>query len=240
MNNNSLSVIILAAGKGTRMNSEIPKVLHEINGTPMIKEVINTSNQLNPIKIIAVIGYKKDLIIKKLENLDVEFAVQKEQKGTAHAVQQCEKQLENIDCDVLVLSGDVPLIKKETLQLLIRKHQENHSKASLISTVFSNPSGYGRIVRDNENNFIKIVEHKDANKNQLQINEINSGIYIFNSKILFEKIHLIENKNYQKEYYLTDIFNYIDKNEISVLFTQNSTEISGVNTIEQLMEINEK
>ena len=117
-------------------------------------------------------------------------------------------------------------------------HTENNSKASLISTNFDNPFGYGRVIRNKDNNFTKIVEQKDANKEEQLIGEINSGIYIFDSKTLFEKIHLIKNKNMQKEYYLTDIFNYINKNEISVLLTENKDEIYGINTAEQLNKIN--
>ena len=236
--NKPLAITILAAGKGTRMNSNIPKVLHEINGTPMIEEVIKTSQKLNPKIIIAIIGYKKQLVKDALSNYKISFAIQEEQNGTAHAIQQCEQQLKDFDGDLLVLSGDVPLITSETLYSFINLHQLNNSKASLISTNFKDPFGYGRIIRDNNNGFFQIIEQKDANEEQKKINEINSGIYLFDSKTLFKKIHLVENKNMQKEYYLTDIFNYIDKNKISVLLTKNKHEIYGINTIEQLKEIN--
>jgi len=236
--NKPLAIAILAAGKGTRMNSNIPKVLHEINGTPMIEEVIKTSQKLNPKIIIAIIGYKKQLVKDALSNYKISFAIQEEQNGTAHAIQQCEQQLKDFDGDLLVLSGDVPLITSETLYSFINLHQLNNSKASLISTNFKDPFGYGRIIRDNNNGFFQIIEQKDANEEQKKINEINSGIYLFDSKTLFKKIHLVENKNMQKEYYLTDIFNYIDKNKISVLLTKNKHEIYGINTIEQLKEIN--
>ena len=236
--NKPLAIAILAAGKGTRMNSNIPKVLHEINGTPMIEEVIKTSQKLNPKIIIAIIGYKKQLVKDALSNYKISFAIQEEQNGTAHAIQQCEQQLKDFDGDLLVLSGDVPLITSETLYSFINLHQLNNSKASLISTNFKDPFGYGRIIRDNNNGFFQIIEQKDANEEQKKINEINSGIYLFDSKTLFKKIHLVENKNMQKEYYLTDIFNYIDKNKISVLLTKNKHEIYGINTIDQLKEIN--
>jgi len=235
--NKPLAIAILAAGKGTRMNSNIPKVLHEINGIPMIEEVLKTSQKLNPKIIIAIIGYKKQLVKDALSNYKISFAIQEEQNGTAHAIQQCEQQLKDFDGDLLVLSGDVPLITSETLYSFINLHQLNNSKASLISTNFKDPFGYGRIIRDN-NSFFQIIEQKDANEEQKKINEINSGIYLFDSKTLFKKIHLIENKNMQKEYYLTDIFNYIDKNKISVLLTKNKHEIYGINTIDQLKEIN--
>ena len=237
-NNKPLAVIILAAGKGTRMNSALPKVLHKINGTPMIEIVINTAKKLFPKKIIAIIGYKKELVRDALKSHKIEFAIQLEQNGTAHAVQQCNTQLKKFSGNILVLSGDVPGITDSTLNSFIDLHTENNSKASLISTNFDNPFGYGRVIRNKDNNFTKIVEQKDANKEEQLIGEINSGIYIFDSKTLFEKIHLIKNKNMQKEYYLTDIFNYINKNEISVLLTENKDEIYGINTAEQLNKIN--
>ena len=238
MTNKPLAVVILAAGKGTRMNSELPKVLHKINGTPMIEIVINTSNKLSPKKIIAIIGYKKELVKDVLKNHNIEFAVQLEQNGTAHAVQQCAKQLKEFTGIVLVLSGDVPGITSKTLESFINLHLSNNSKASLISTNLDNPLGYGRIIRNADNSFSKIVEQKDANEKEQMICEINSGIYIFDSKTLFEKIYLIKNKNMQKEYYLTDIFNHINKNGTSVFLTENKDEIYGINTIEQLKEMN--
>ena len=237
MINKPLAVVILAAGKGTRMNSELPKVLHEINGVSMIETVINTAKKLNPEKIIAIVGYKKELVKATLQSQEIDFAIQSEQKGTAHAVQQCDNQLMDFSGNVLVLSGDVPRITENTLSSFINLHISNNSKASLISTNFENPFGYGRIVRDENKCFSKIVEQKDANKAEQLISEINSGIYIFDSETLFEKIYLIKNKNVQKEYYLTDIFNYIDENKISILLTENNNEIYGINTIEQLKDL---
>ena len=120
MKNNNLSVIILAAGKGTRMNSELPKVLHEINGNPMILDVVNTSKKLNPNKIIIIVGYKKELVIKTLKNSELTFIEQKEQKGTGHAVMQCNNELSDFDGNLLILSGDVPLISIDTLNKFIK------------------------------------------------------------------------------------------------------------------------
>ena len=239
MNKKPLAISILAAGKGTRMNSSIPKVLHKINNIPMISLVIALSQKFNPQKLIAIVGYKKDLVIKTLKNENITFVTQKEQKGTAHAVHQCKKELQNFDGNLLVLSGDVPLITKDTINSLISMHCSNNSKASLLTTVFDEPSGYGRIVRNNKNRFKKIVEHKDASDYELKIKEINAGIYMFDCKTLFNKIDLIQNKNSQGEYYIVDIFNYIDPSDISIFQTKNSSEISGVNTKEQLIELNQ-
>ena len=238
MNKKPLIVCILAAGKGARMESEIPKVLHKINGTPMIIQVINTAKKLNPNKIISIVGYKKELVQETVRDYNVECIVQNEQKGTAHAVLQCEQILKKIDGNLLVLSGDVPLITEKTLRNLIEAHFKNDSMGSLISTIIDEPHGYGRIIRDRNQNFTNIVEQKDTNEFENKICEINSGIYIFNIAELFKKIHLINNKNNQNEYYLTDVFNFM-KNNISVILTDDVNEISGINTVQQLEKINE-
>jgi len=239
MSEKPLAISILAAGKGTRMNSSIPKVLHKINNRPMISSVISISKKFNPEKLIAIVGYKKNLVIDALKDDEVIFVTQKEQKGTAHAIQQCNKELEGFDGNLLVLSGDVPLITKDTINSLISSHNQNGSKASMLTTIFKNPTGYGRIVRNSNKTFKKIVEHKDANNEELKINEINAGIYIFDSRTLFEKINLIKNKNTQNEYYIVDIFNFLDSNEISIYKTKNSSEIAGVNTKSQLLKMNQ-
>ena len=239
MNKKSLAIAILAAGKGTRMNSSIPKVLHKINNKPMILSVVELSKELNPEKLITIVGYKKNLVMETLKNNNIIFVTQKEQKGTAHAIQQCNKELENFDGNLLVLSGDVPLITKNTIDSLLSAHCLNNSKASMLTTLFKDPTGYGRIVRNSNNKFKKIIEHKDATNEELSIKEINAGVYIFDSKTLFKKIDLIKNKNTQKEYYIVDIFNFLNSDEISVFRTKNSTEIAGVNTKNQLLKLSQ-
>tara|TARA_B100000029_G_scaffold103487_1_gene93989 strand:+ start:653 stop:1375 length:723 start_codon:yes stop_codon:yes gene_type:complete len=239
MNKKPLIICILAAGKGSRMNSSIPKVIHEINGTPMILDVIKTAKELNPQKIIVIVGYKKEMVISTVNDDNIDFVIQKELKGTAHAVQQCENILKNINGNVLILSGDVPLIKSSTLNNLIDYHILKNSKGSLISANMNDPFGYGRIIRDQSSNFVKIVEQKDANNEQQKIQEINSGIYIFDINTLFSKINLISNNNNQNEYYLTDIFDYIKNEKISIIPIKDQKEISGINTIKQLEKINE-
>ena len=237
MKNRPLTICILAAGKGNRMKSTTPKVLHEINRKPMIHHVLNTAKKLQPEKIIIVVGFKKELGINSTKDFGVSFATQNEQKGTAHAVQQCNIELNNFKGNLLVLSGDVPLITQNTLMTLIETHNTENSKGSILSTYFNNPFGYGRIVRDENNNFKKIVEHKDANEQELNITEINSGTYIFDCETLFKKINLIKNNNSQSEYYLTDIFDYLQNEDISVVLTKKNQEIYGINTIEQLNEL---
>jgi len=236
MNHKDLRICILAAGKGSRMNSELPKVLHEINNKPILHFVLETSESLNPKEIILIIGFKKDMVIKSVNKFNVSFAYQEQQKGTAHAIMQCEENLIDKSGQTLVLSGDVPFISNNTLKNLIEIHNKNESLGSILSANIEDPSGYGRIVRDNDK-FVKIVEHKDANEKELQIHEINSGIYLFDTKTLVEKINLIKDSNKQNEYYLTDIFEFIDKDKISTYNTQQTDEINGINTIKQLDEL---
>ena len=239
MKNKTLNICILAAGKGTRMNSDLPKVLHEINNKPIIHFVLEKSLALNPDKIILIIGYKKDAVKQSVKNFNIDFAIQEEQKGTAHAIEQCIPQIKELEGNTLVLSGDVPLISIKTLEKLIAIHTKNNSIASILSANIKNPTGYGRIIRNKKNNFLKIIEHKDANINELKINEINSGIYIFDTNTLCQKIFSIKNNNMQNEYYLTDIFNHINTNNVSIYKTDNIHEINGINTIEQLQNLEE-
>ena len=228
------------------MNSNIPKVLHKINGVPMIHKVIGTSLELNPQKIIVITGHKKEMVEESTRKYTkhqslLEFAHQKEQKGTAHAVMQCIDSLKDFNGNILVLCGDVPNISKDSLQALINIHIENKNEASLLSAFIENPSGYGRIIRKN-NHITKIVEHKDASEEEKLIKEINSGIYIFRSKSLTRTLPRIENTNSQGEYYLPDAIKFIleDKNcKVGVAITKNIMEIVGINTIQQLKELNE-
>ena len=153
---------------------------------------------------------------------------------------QCKEHLKNKSGKTLILSGDVPLISKNTLKNLIKVHDDNKSLGSLISANIENPTGYGRIIRNSNNIFTKIVEHKDANEKELMVNEINSGIYIFETKTLMEKINLVKNSNNQNEFYLTDIFNFINSNKISIYNTKKINEINGINTLEQLEQLSKE
>ena len=235
---NKLAIIIMAAGKGTRMNTELPKVLHKLNNKTMIEHVIDTTLKINPEKIIVVIGYKSELIKKQLNDYNIEYAEQLEQLGTGHAIMQCQNILNDFNGDTLILSGDVPLITKKTLSDLYKKHIEYKSKGTILSAIINNPTGYGRILRD-KNSFISIVEEKDANEKQKKINEVNTGIYIFNNQILFSNINQINNHNNQSEYYLPDVLPIILKNkhQITVCKTSNELEIKGINTIQQLYDL---
>jgi len=237
----SLATIILAAGKGTRMNSEKPKVLHRVGDQSMIMHVINTAHQLGAKKIIAVLGYKYKMIKDSIDNKSVEYAIQTKQLGTAHAVLQCQHLLKRFIGNILVLYGDAPLIQISTLSKLIEVHKQTSAWCTILTTDLPNPTGYGRIIRNQNLNLIKIVEEKDANDNERKITEVNSGFYIFDSKILFRLLPLVNNNNKQNEYYLPDVINLIiqEQGKVAIDKINNYIEIQGVNNIEQLTEVNE-
>ena len=236
---NNISIIVLAAGKGTRMKSDLPKVLHKIKNKSMIEHVILNAKNLNPNQIVVVVGYKNEMVEKHLENENLTFAIQKEQNGTAHAVMQCHDSLKNFEGQTLILSGDVPLIKSITLKQLYEKHLKNGAQATVLSAKVQNPFGYGRIIRDSKNEFKAIVEEKDTTDIQKKLNEINGGIYIFDNQILFENINKVKNDNNQSEYYLPDILEIFIKQNHKVLVHQidNQNEIKGANTEEQLSDL---
>lgn len=237
----NLAVIILAAGKGMRMkDSSKAKVMYDLNGKPMLYYVLRFAEELHSSRVLAIVGYERDVVIEYLNNThpNVEYVVQEPQLGTGHAVMQAEKPLKDYSGDVLVLSGDVPLLRAETIRHLISLHREKKAVASMLTTEMDDPSGYGRIVR-NENGVVKkIVEHRDANSEELALKEINSGIYVFEKEALFEGLKHIKANNSQKEYYLTDVFEYFWKHEwnVAASIVKDSNEIRGINTFEQLQE----
>ena len=236
-----LAVVILAAGKGTRMDSSMPKVLHHIGGKPMISHVVDTSKKLGAEYIVPILGYKHELVNAALSDEPVHCALQKEQLGTAHAVMQSKDILQKFNGNILILSGDVPLISFESLTELLDIHNHKDSQGTILTTDLENPTGYGRVIRKKDGNLEKIVEETDANDKELDVKEINSGIYVFKSWILFNLLPLVGNNNSQKEYYLPDVLNLILKNEntVSIKKIQNFFEIQGVNDIKQLDEMNE-
>ncbi|PKP55632.1 bifunctional UDP-N-acetylglucosamine diphosphorylase/glucosamine-1-phosphate N-acetyltransferase GlmU, partial [Candidatus Atribacteria bacterium HGW-Atribacteria-1] len=196
-------VIIMAAGKGKRMKSNLPKVLHNLAGKPILNYVLDTVDQLEVKRKILIIGYKSDKI-RELIGDKIEYVEQKEQLGTAHAVLQTEKLLSGFKGDVLILSGDVPFLTVKTLKKLLKYHQANNFCCTLVSTVLKNPKGYGRIVRDKKGEIKGIIEEADLSTDKKKITEINSGIYCFNKEKLFQALEKITPDNKQGEYYLTD------------------------------------
>tara|TARA_Y100001970_G_C14200637_1_gene840902 strand:- start:1404 stop:2144 length:741 start_codon:yes stop_codon:yes gene_type:complete len=237
--NNKLSIVIMAAGKGTRMESEIPKVLHKLSGDTLLNHVINTAKALNPENIIIIIGYKANLVKESILLDEILYSLQKKQHGTGHAVMQAKNHLKDFHGNTLILSGDVPLIKPTTLNALINKHENGGYHACMLTADLENPDGYGRVIKDIDGNLKKVQEHKDCDIKQLDINEINSGIYVFNNQKLFELLPKLDNNNEQSEYYLPDVLSMMvmDGGRIGLEKIKNNDEIKGVNTTQQLSKL---
>lgn len=242
----TLDVLILAAGLGTRMRSNLAKVLHRLDGRPLIGHVCRTAAALAPRKVYVVIGHQgedvKQAVLEELDEEHAGFVWQKEQLGTGHAVNSAREFLENEDSTLLILSGDVPMIRAETLAALIQQHYTHRGKGAactLLTVKLDEPKGYGRIVRDEEGLFDKIVEQKDASDEERKIKEINAGIYCFNTRKLFDALSQVKNENAQGEYYLTDVPALLrDAGEAVSLYQHtDSREVSGINNRADLADL---
>jgi len=237
------SIVILAAGKGIRMKSDMPKVAHLLAGKPIIERVVTTAEHFNPEKILVVVGYKKDVVIDCLSEYDnITFVEQKEQLGTGHAVYITRENFRDFDGIVIILPGDVPLLKEKTLENLIKVHKEKHAAATVLTVDLDDPAGYGRIVRTDEGYLEKIVEHKDASEGIRKIREINTGIFCFDSRELFSVLPKIGQDNSQNEMYLTDVLELL-RNEgksVAAVKVNDPVEIAGINSNEQLQELEDQ
>ena len=204
--NQRVDAIIMAAGKGTRMGGDLPKVVYEVAGEPMVKWVVRACKEAGAERCILVVGYKQELVREALAGEEgVEFVEQTEQLGTAHAAQMAEPCFEGKPIgDVFVLAGDGPLIRGKTLSRLLEVHRRSGSAATLATSIIEDPTGYGRIVRDSDNTFAAIVEQKDATEEQLAIQEVNPSYYCFDGQQMFKTIDQIGANNAQGEYYITD------------------------------------
>ena len=233
----NLKVVVLAAGQGTRMKSEVPKVLHRVFDKTMVDYVIEASYEAGASEVCVVVGHQsamvKAVIKDKYDN--VSFAVQKEQLGTGHAVMQAKDFIQS--GNILVLCGDTPLIKGETIKAICDVHESQGNDATVVSMIADNPTGYGRIIR-NGDAFAKIVEQKDANDEEKAVKEVNTGVYIFKAEALNKAFESLTNNNAQGEYYLTDTLEIIKNNsgKVGVMTAEDSDEFLGVNSKLQLAQ----
>jgi len=237
----ALNVLVMAAGLGTRMKSKRAKVLHELAGRPLIAHVVRTAQSLDPETILVIVGHQAEEVeqaaLAEVGEL-ASFVVQEKQRGTGDAVESARARFEATDSLLLVLSGDVPLIRAETLSRLIEHHRATGAACSILGVRLENPTGYGRIIRDEQGNFQKIVEQKDATEEERKVREINSGIYCFEAADLFRALKRIEPKNEQGEYYLTDVAEIIlsSGRKVEVFTHSDPREVSGINTRAELAE----
>lgn len=229
--------VILAAGMGTRMKSKMPKVLHTVCGKPLSKWVIDASKAAGADKVCAVVGHKAETVKEVLGDV-CEFALQTEQKGTGHAVMQAIDVIKNSKGEVVILNGDTPLITAETINKAIEYHKNNGNQATVITAILDDATGYGRIVRDNDGSVLKIVEQKDASEEEKKINEVNSGMYVFDAQSLVYALDKITPNNAQGEYYLTDTLEILLSagKKIGGYAISDNDEIRGINDRVQLNE----
>jgi len=237
-----LDVVILAAGLGTRMKSRHAKVLHKLGGRPLIARVCRTAATLEPHKIYVVVGHQAEEVQRAAAEVfskdEAVFVTQAEQRGTGAAVMAASGELHDAKSTVLILSGDVPLVRVETLQALISKHKTESASCTVLSVRLENPTGYGRIVRDEDGSLVKIVEQRDANDEQRQVREVNAGIYCFEAPQLFAALERLQPANSQGEYYLTDVPEILrsENQKLAVYHHHDAREVLGVNTRAELAE----
>lgn len=240
-----VAVAILAAGRGTRMKSDLPKVLHQLGARSLVERVLLSLSEIEPSRRLIIIGYGAEQVKQSLiqsesfsptpQSPPLEFVEQREQLGTGHAIQQLLPLLEGFDGDLLVLNGDVPLIRPQTIKELMKLHKENHNQATLLTTNLPNPQGYGRVFCDSHNMVTQIVEDRDCTTAQKQNHRINAGVYCFNWSALAKILPDLKADNDQKEYYLTDVVNYL--NPVMALDVDDYQEIMGINDRKHLASL---
>jgi len=238
-----LATIILAAGRGTRMKSDLPKVVFELAGKPMINRVVETAQKIDSDLIVVVVGHKKEIVIEVVpKNEKIKFIEQKEQNGTGHAVMVTKDVFKDFKGDVFILCGDVPLLRSETLEKMLDKHREKKAACTVLTVVMNDTLKYGRIVRNKDGNVQKIVEHKDASEEEKKIKEINSAIYCFDAQSMFSALNRINNNNSQNEYYLTDTLEILnnDNKIVTSVVLEDMAEASGINSKEQLASLEQE
>lgn len=223
------------------MKSDLPKVLHKLGGKPMVEYVVETAKKVGVERIILVVGHKREKTQKLLKHLNVEFVIQEEQLGTGHAVLQTKEHLSDFDGDILVLCGDVPLLKSDTVRKLLGEHRRKKAVATVLTAIVDDASGYGRIIRNKEGMVEKIVEEVDASADEKKVREINTGTFCFDSKSLFSVLDKITTDNKQKEYYLTDALKLLREKKLPVwaVVAPDPQETLGINSQEELEKMEE-
>jgi bifunctional UDP-N-acetylglucosamine pyrophosphorylase/glucosamine-1-phosphate N-acetyltransferase len=238
MANESLAAVILAAGQGKRMKSDLPKVLHEVGGMSMVEHVVEVAREINADPVYAVVGHGRNLVIEVLDRLDAGHVVQERQLGTGHAVLCAEPELGQFQGDVLVLAGDVPLLSAATLRSAVELHRDSDAAVTIVTADAPDPTGYGRILRGDDGDIRAIREHKDASESERAVREINSGILLFKGPFLFESLSSVGNENAQGEYYLTDVVHLAFDRGLKVAgYKAPYDEIQGVNSRNDLERV---
>lgn len=231
----SLAVAVLAAGKGTRMRSSLPKVLHRLGGRTLVENVLASLSNVSPSRQLVIVGYQAELVRTTLANVtDLEFVEQTEQLGTGHAAQQVIPHLEGFEGNLLVLNGDVPLMRPETIEQMLATHIENGNAATILTAKLDDPTGYGRVFCADNNIVTEIIEHRDCSPEQRQNQRINAGIYCFKWSALMTVLPHLKSDNDQNEYYLTDVIK--DLSPVMAVDVADAQEISGINNRKQLAE----
>jgi UDP-N-acetylglucosamine diphosphorylase/glucosamine-1-phosphate N-acetyltransferase len=237
------TAIILAAGKGTRMDSDLPKVLHPVCGRPMLAYVLDVARQAGSSRLLVVVGHRADLVKETFADdaKDISWVLQSPQNGTGHAVMVCKRELAGLEGPVLVLAGDGPLIRPETLRQLIETHQATGAACTLATSILPEPGGYGRIVRDQAGNLVGIVEALDATASQKTIREVNVSIYCFDAAALRDVIGRLKNHNAKGEYYLTDTLGLLASGgrKIAAVAAVPTQDVLSINTLDELQHVSD-
>jgi UDP-N-acetylglucosamine diphosphorylase/glucosamine-1-phosphate N-acetyltransferase len=231
-----VSAVILAAGMGKRMKSDLPKVLHAVGERPMLLHVIDAVKAVGAAPIVVITGYQAERVEAVCAGTGVIFARQDQQLGTGHAVMQAEPALAALGGTVVVLNGDVPGLRPQTIRAFIAHHDGEHAVATVLTAMLDDPTGYGRIVRDANGNLLRIVEEKDASESERAIREINSGLFCFETAELFPALKRVDRRNSQNEYYITDVIGYLaaEGKRVVAWCIDDAREVAGVNNPDEL------
>ncbi len=231
--------IIMAGGMGKRMKSDLPKVLHQLAGKPLIHYVIDVAKEVGSSRTIIIVGYKRELVREATLDSGVEWVVQEEQLGTGDAVRSCLPLIEDYSGDILVLSGDVPLLRTASIREALKIHRQTEAAVTVFTFIPKYPGGYGRIIRGDASEIIKIVEQKDATHEEEKVGEVNGGIYFYRAEALRRSLELVDNNNKAGEYYITDTISILKGwgERLSAYLVENPVELAGVNSREHLLEL---